>query len=1055
MSAHQLAFLPVAVLLAGAVLQVLLARLLTSAGKGWLALGAGLGSLAAVAALWPTTVTGGAIDAVLGGWDGPIDLAYHVDGLGVLFALMGTGIGSAVLLFSIGYMAHDESATRFYVLMQVFIAGLVNLVFSANLLLVYASWELVGVCSFLLVGFWYRQPEAAAGARKVFVITHTAGYALLAAILILFARTGTLMWTHPSMRAAFTTGVFVLMFVAAMAKSVQFPLHTWIPSAMAAPTPVSSLLHSACYVTAGVYLVARMHSFAPWPVEWQTSVVWVGTITMVVGILFAMVQDDAKKMLAFSTVSQIGYMMLGLGLSTAMGIIAGLLHCLNHGLFKGGLFLGAGSVQHATGTRDMNELGGLSRIMPKTTTLWLVSAASIAGVPLFNGFVSKWLIYVAALSAGYVLPALIAWIVSILTMFTLLKATSSMFFGEETPASVGAHEATRTMLSGFAILAIGCVVFGIAPQLAVNYAVAPSLASMGLHSDITASWLGISATSSSFYTLAGLALAMLSLVAGGAIYLFAARGRRGSRSASSGGPAATARATGGPVGPAPAPRPAAILASTGPGGFALPALGLAADDRPPVFTGGEALSAQGHMRSSDFSALAQSGLGQFYKWADPDRYLLAIWHGTLAVCEAAGKLGRWLESHAVMAVVTIAAAVGAIAAGTSGVARTAEAVAHAAPTEWPFVAAIAIALIALILAQLREGLSRLAWLALAGVLALAGLAFAEGFVRLALLEASAFAAVVLLVVSRVERSAWLAYLSAAVFSAAALVLGAVLTPSGPPAVVLGLLVAGFAVKFALVPAYLWLPAVADRAPSALVGAIVAVVDAAAFAELIALRGESPWLFQPVWPWVGLALLSAIGAAGLMLAEKSLRRMLALSATVGAGFIVLATAVGGMPRLVGPNAAAAAEVLAMALLFVTVSVAEKTDDVRLGIPGLARAHPLAAAGFVLGSFAALGLPFTAGWAGHWRAYASALELGWLPLAALIVATILSVLAYSRVIALVWWGGSDDPTATAADVPSSLRHPLASESAALVFAILLLMLAVVATGLAPELFGRRVL
>jgi multicomponent Na+:H+ antiporter subunit A len=1070
-SANQLAFLPVAVLLAGAVLQVLLARVLSGAGKGWLALVAGVASFAAVAGLWPTTVAGGSVDAVLGAWDGPIALAYHVDGLGLLFALMGTGIGSAVLLFSIGYMARDESSTRFYVLMQLFIAGLVNLVYSANLLLLYASWELVGVCSFLLVGFWYRQPEAAAGARKVFVITHTAGYALLAAILILWARTGSLTWTDPSMRAAFTTGVFALMFIAAMAKSVQFPLHTWIPSAMAAPTPVSSLLHSACYVTAGVYLVARMHSFAPWPVEWQTTVVWVGTVTMVVGILFAMVQDDAKKMLAFSTVSQIGYMMLGLGLSTAMGIVAGLLHCLNHGLFKGGLFLGAGSVQHATGTRNMNELGGLSRVMPKTTTLWLVSAASIAGVPLFNGFVSKWLIYVAALSAGYVLPALVAWIVSILTMFTLLKATSSMFFGEETPASAGAHEATPSMLSGFAILAIGCVVFGIAPQLAVNYAVAPSLASMGLTSDISASWLGISAAGSSFYTLAGLALAILSLLAGGAIYLFAttrhgARSTTPSGSPSPGGPAAVGRTTGGAADPAPipafAPRPAAVLASTGPAGFALPALGLAADDRPPVFTGGEALSARGRMRSSDFSALALSGLGQFYRWADPDRYLLAIWHGTLGACEAAGQLGKWLELRAVLAVVAIATTVGVIAAGTSGVARTAEAASHTAPTEWPFVVAIAIALVALVLAQLGEGLTRLAWLALAGVLALAGLAFAEGLVRLALLEASAFAAVGLLVVSRVDRSAWLAYLGAAVFSAVALVLGAALTPSGPPAVVLGLLIAGFAVKFALVPAYLWLPAVADRAPSALVGAIVAVVDAAAFAELIALRGESPWLFEPVWPWVALALLSAVGAAGLMLAEKSLRRMLALSATVGAGFIVLATAVGGMPRLVGPNAAAAAEVLAMALLFVTVSAAEKTGDVRLGIPGLARAHPLAAAGFVLGTFAALGLPFTAGWAGHWRAYASALELGGLPLAALILATILSVLAYSRVIALVWWGTSDAAVETPArlgdnlaEAPTPPTHPLASENAALVFAILLLMLAVVATGLAPELFGRRVL
>ena len=272
---------------------------------------------------------------------------------------MGTAIGAAILLYSVAYMAHDVAATRFYIIMQIFIAGLITLVFAADLLLLYASWEIIGLCSFLLVAFWYTDKDAAAGARKVLVMTHLAGYALLAAILILYARTGTTLWTDPRVAGAFTNGIFALMLVSAIAKSVQFPLHTWIPSAMAAPTPVSALLHAAVYVKAGVYLVARMHSFAPWPVSWQVTVVWLGTVTMVVGVLFAMIQHDAKRLLAFHTVSQIGYMMLGLGLGTPLGIVAGLLHCLNHGLFKGGLFLGAGAVQHATGTRDMDKLGGL------------------------------------------------------------------------------------------------------------------------------------------------------------------------------------------------------------------------------------------------------------------------------------------------------------------------------------------------------------------------------------------------------------------------------------------------------------------------------------------------------------------------------------------------------------------------------------------------------------------------------------------------------------------------------------------------------------------------
>ncbi len=151
------------------------------------------------------------------------------------------------------------------------------------------------------------------------------------------------------------------MLVALVAKSVQVPLHTWIPEAMAAPTPVSALLHAACYVTSGVYLAARMHSFGVWPAAWGASLIWIGTVTMAVGVMYAMVQTDLKRMLAFSTVSQIGYMMMGIGIGTPLAITAGLLHCLNHGFFKGGLFLTAGSVQHAAGTRDMNKLGGLAQ----------------------------------------------------------------------------------------------------------------------------------------------------------------------------------------------------------------------------------------------------------------------------------------------------------------------------------------------------------------------------------------------------------------------------------------------------------------------------------------------------------------------------------------------------------------------------------------------------------------------------------------------------------------------------------------------------------------------
>jgi multicomponent Na+:H+ antiporter subunit A len=262
---------------------------------------------------------------------------------------MAASIGAAVLLYSRDYMASDQSAGRFYALMLVFIAGFIHLVYAADLFALYLSWELIGLCSFLLVGFWYRDGEAARGARKVLVMTHLAGYGLLAAILAVFIHSGVTAWTDPRLPAVLNTGLFLLILVAAAAKSVQFPLHTWIPDAMAAPTPVSALLHSACYVTAGVYLIARLHSIKAWPATWGQVVMGVALVTMVVGALYALVQRDLKRLLAFSTVSQIGYMMLGLGLGTPLGIAAALLHCLNHAFFKGGLFLGAGAVQHAAG----------------------------------------------------------------------------------------------------------------------------------------------------------------------------------------------------------------------------------------------------------------------------------------------------------------------------------------------------------------------------------------------------------------------------------------------------------------------------------------------------------------------------------------------------------------------------------------------------------------------------------------------------------------------------------------------------------------------------------
>ena len=1040
MTHDALVLVPLAALLCGVALELVLARTLSNRAKGWLAVAACLGALGGVLALWPTTYHGQAVNWRAFAWDGPVTLAYHVDGLAQLFALMGAGIGLAVLVYSVGYMAKDRSATRFYVLMLVFIAGLINLVYSADLFVMYASWELVGLCSFFLVGFWYTRREAAAGARKVLVMTHIAGYALLAAILVIYVRTGTTVWTDPSMGKAFTTGLFVLMLISATAKSVQFPLHTWIPSAMEAPTPVSSLLHAACYVKAGVYLVARMHSFAPWPVSWQTTVIWLGTATMLIGVLFAMVQHDLKRLLAYHTVSQIGYMMLGIGLGTPLGVIAGLLQCLNHAFFKGGLFLCAGSVQRATGTRDMDRLGGLARRMPRTAATWMIVAGGIAGVPLLNGFVSKWLVYAAALRAGQTVPALISWIVSVLTMFSFMKATSGVFFGTSTADTREARESPPTMVAGMVALAAGTIVLGVAPQLPIKYIIEPALKGMGLRSDVAIGPLGIVVPGGVWYTTVGLVFALAALAGGAAIWWLGARAGRGTRV-----PAQSVVAAGVGAGVAPALPEEPLGAGRLQGIGVSPALAVAVASAG-AFSGGEPLSRASRLGAGDFSAIFYRGLRPFYDWVDPDRYYLAVWRATLAVTARVARLGVWLERHALVVLPPLVLGVGALLGFAARPARKG-ALRVAVPDRWPLLPALGLALVALVLVALATpALRRRVWLfVVAGGLSLAALAITSELGHVAALEAASFVAFVAVYRTQTGRRAGWAYLMAVALSTALLVTGIVTMDSGPAGLVLALLLAGFALKLALVPTYLWLPTVAEHTPAAVAGLVLAVVDVAAVAELIALRGRAPWLFHPAWPWLILGLLTAVGAAGLALAQNDVKRLLAFAAVADAGYVVLGVALGGRFGLAGATLTIAVQAIAAALLFSAIAGAERDAPVTLRSRGLARRHPLAAAGFAAGALAALGVPPTAGYAGHWRLYLTAYTGSPEYLGALIVATALLVLAYARVIAVCWWGGEGD-AAPAADAARSIWR---SEPLPVAVAVVSLIIVVVAAGMWPRM------
>jgi multicomponent Na+:H+ antiporter subunit A len=1009
MNAETLILIAPCSLLLGAALQIVAARLLNARAKGILAFLTCLPAVASVAALVGWVRAGQFVDLNVLHWDGPLALVLHVDALSVLFALMGTGLGAFVLLYSIGYMAHDKSATRFYASMLVFIGGFVGLVYSANLFIFYLCWELVGLCSFSLVGFWYTNREAVAGARKVLLMTHIAGYGLLAAILVIYHRTGSALWTDPGVAHAFTGGIFALMLVSLVAKSVQFPLHTWIPEAMAAPTPVSALLHAACYVKAGVYLACRMHSFGAWPSNFgfawgSESLVWVGTVTMAVGVMYAMVQTDLKRMLAFSTVSQIGYMMMGIGIGTPLAIAAGLLHCLNHGFFKGGLFLTAGSVQHGAGTRDMNKLGGLAQKMPQTTLSWLIGIGSMMGIPLMSGFASKWMLYAAALQAGWAVPAMVAWAASLGTVFLGAKATSAVFLGPLTEATKDAHESPPTMVWGMGFFAAGSVILGIAPQLAVNCLLNPILGALQLAS-VQVTWFGLSSDAGSFSTVGGLVLAVVSLIVGGVIYALAY-----------------------------ASRPAAVVV-TGGGGAALAGGG--------IFTGGEPLSDQGRLTAGDFSSIFMQNWNDFFRWTEVDRVYLGVWSGLQAASRGLGVVVSWMERNALALVIVLAAAI------LAGVRWFAPTIAGAQTLPAPpvpalLVAACVVAGLALFLAALTHAKSRSLspLMILAGAAAIAGLVVGGPWLRLGLLELGAFLTVALVWQSARTKSAKLTYLTVVVLSAVSLVGSDLMLDGGQADWARALLLTSICIKLAAVPLFFWLLTLADEVPAVVLGLIIAVIDMAAFGELYIAAQASPASLTPQGLWLGIAAVTSFLAALLMLTQRSLKRLLVLSTVEDVGFLLLGLASLNVLGIKGVIFAAATHSLAKALLFICLSGPEADGALDGEHTGLAVRYPVAAFGFLFGMLAMLGIPPTMGFLGRWRLYETAVQIGW-PLAAVfILSSIFALIAYVLALTRIWWGPEHEPSPPSPS-PHPTREPFLLQATIIALTVLLL-----AAGIWPD-------
>ncbi|MGD0912623.1 MAG: proton-conducting transporter membrane subunit [Terracidiphilus sp.] len=1013
-------------LLAGAVLQILVAKLCSARAKGILAFLACLPALVGVIGAAPLVHAGRAIDLKPLPWDGPLALVLHVDALSVLFAFMGASIGGLVLLYSIAYMAHDRSATRFYATMLVFIAGFIGLVYSANLFIFYLCWELVGLCSFSLVGFWYTNREAVSGARKVLLMTHIAGYGLLAAILVIYHRAGTAIWTDPAVTKSFTGGVFALMLLALVAKSVQVPLHTWIPEAMAAPTPVSALLHAACYVTSGVYLATRMHSFGIWPIAWSGALVWIGVVTMAVGVMYAMVQTDLKRMLAFSTVSQIGYMMMGIGIGTPLAITAGLLHCLNHGFFKGGLFLTAGSVQHATGTRDMNRLGGLASKMPKTTLSWFIGVGSMMGIPLMSGFASKWMLYTAALQDGWYAPAMVAWAVSLGTVFLGAKATSAVFLGPPTHETENAHESPSSMVWGMALLAAGSVVLGIAPQLAVRAFLNPILLALGMGAGVHVTWLGLSADAGSFSTTGGLLLAVVSLVLGLAIYLVAYIAR-----AVAGGPA---------------------LAGAGGG----------------VFTGGEPLSARGRLTAGDFSEIFLEHWKEFFRWSNVDRVYLGVWDGLQAVSRALGLVVGWMERRALALVIVLGAVVFAVVQWI----MPAPAGAYEGgilPMPPLLIAAVALAGCALLIASLVSGAKSKfpLWssVLIVGALCVGALLATNPWLRLGLLESAALLTVALVWLNAKTRSAKLAYLAVVLLSGLCAVGSETLAQTYSANYFGGenwawsraLLITGIVIKLAAVPMFFWLLSLADEVPAVVLGLIIAVVDIAAFGEFfVSANGLLNVLFPSNF-WLWCAALTSLLAALLMLTQRSLKRLLVLSTIEDVGFLFLFFAWAGQPALrlgdanpllgiQGAFIAASVHALAKALLFTCLAAPETAGELKEPPVGLAARYPYSAFGFLFGMLAMLGIPPTMGFIGRWRLYSMAIEIGPWPLAIFVLSSILALIAYTLALTRNWWGPA--PISLVNSPPETkVREPFA-----LKVAIVSVVIVLVGAGVWPTILAK---
>ena len=437
--------------------------------------------------------------------DFSLTFGIWIDQLTAVMLLVVSVVGTLVVFYSGGYM-HGEGETRrrYYAEIMLFISVMYGLVIADNYLLMFIFWELVGLCSYLLIGFWYERPSAASAAKRAFIVTRVGDIMFMAGIIILFKYVGSLDFSElfsGEATAAVPADMMVLatalIFGGAIGKSAQFPLHEWLPDAMEGPTPVSALIHAATMVKAGVYLTARTYPLLVQAPESLIFVACIGGITAILAATVALAQNDIKRVLAYSTISQLGYMILGLGAGgylvvhagNAAGYSAALLHLMNHAFFKALLFLCAGSVIHAVGTNDMRLMGGLGKVMKVTSLTMLIGALAIAGIPPLSGFWSKDEVLAAVWHAGEFDPAFfVLWVMGMatafLTAFYMFRMWFMTFVGEPRSA-YHAHESPRLMTVPLMILAGLAVVSGFVLFVGDGFEsfMAGSIEAIGLHAE--------------------------------------------------------------------------------------------------------------------------------------------------------------------------------------------------------------------------------------------------------------------------------------------------------------------------------------------------------------------------------------------------------------------------------------------------------------------------------------------------------------------------------------------------------------------------------------------